>query len=169
MKRMVFLFSLIAVLITVNAQQTKPKTNKFFFAGGINLGLPIGDFSDTRSVGIGIELQPEYNVNGKAAMYGSVGYTEFFGKKFDFEDAENLSSGLIPVLIGGKVYISPQFFIGAKAGLGILTGWGSGVGFDYQPQFGFNGRNYQVNFGYNGLSSEGVTLSSLSLSVLYKF
>lgn len=131
--------------------------------------MPIGDFSDTHSMGIGIELQPEYSVTEKAAIYGSAGYTEFFGKKFDFEEPENLSSGLIPVLVGAKVYISPQFFIGVKAGIGILTGWGSGVGFDYQPQFGFNAKNYQVNFGYNGLSSEGVTLSSLSLSVLYKF
>lgn len=165
-----FLLVLFSVfLITVKAQQAKLTLTKFTFAGGINVGLPIGDFGDIHTFGIGAELQPEYRINNFSAVYGSLGYTQFFGKKFNFEEPESLSSGLLPVLIGAKVYLSPQFFVGAKAGLGFITGWGSGAGLDYQPQIGLNNKNFQVNFSYNGLSDDGVTISSLLLSVLYKF
>lgn len=78
--------------------------------------------------------------------------------------------GYIPILAGVRVYPSPNFFIGAKAGYGILTGNGESEGaFNYEPQIGYNGTKFQLALGYNGLSKDGSTMSHLGLSAIYKF
>jgi len=72
--------------------------------------------------------------------------------------------GLIPILAGAKFYPAPKFFVGAKAGLGILTGSGdSESAFDYQPQVGYSAEKFEVNLGYNALTKDGETLSNLSM------
>ncbi len=163
----------ISFAILSKAQQKKSIENsKFSFAAGINLGLPLGDFNLSHTFGLGAELQSEYRINGVTAIYGSVGYTNFFGKKYEFEEPENLNSGLIPIIAGTKIYATQRFFIGAKAGIGIVTGFGSGAGFDYQPQAGFDLQKLQFNLGYNGvtgITGDGGNISNLFLSVLYKF
>src|ERR1044072_280455 len=117
MKKLLLLFLLAIVFKTVNAQDEKASSG-FRFSGGVNLALPTGDFNETHSFGIGVELQPEYNLSNKFSIYGSAGYTNFFGKKFEGEKLDNV--GLIPILAGVRVYPAPEFFIGVKGGLGIL-------------------------------------------------
>ncbi|HVX27781.1 MAG TPA: outer membrane beta-barrel protein [Parafilimonas sp.] len=167
MKKLTLLFSFALFIIAAKAQDDK-STKDFHFAAGIDLALPTGDFNDTHSFGLGVQLQPEYNLSSLFSVYGSIGYTSFFGKKFDGVKIDNV--GLIPILAGVRVYPAPQFFAGAKFGLGILTGGGdSESAFDYQPQIGYNADQFQIALGYNGLSKNGATLSNLNLSFLYKF
>jgi len=169
--RKINLFLLFISFATVSkAQQKKSiENNKLSFAAGINLGLPLGDFNLSHTFGLGAEFQSEYRINGVTAIYGSVGYTNFFGKEYKFEEPEDLSSGLIPIIAGAKIYVTEQFFIGAKAGIAIVTGFGSGTGLDYQPQAGFDLQKLQLNLGYNGVTVDGGSISTLFLSVLYKF
>jgi hypothetical protein len=167
MKKTFLLLLLILLLMAAKAQQTDSSHDGFHFAGGINMALPLGEFSDSYSFGIGLELQPEYRLPGIVSIYGSVGYTNFFAKNIETLNVKDI--GMVPILAGGKVYLSPQFFIGAKFGVGLLTGGADGSSFDYQPQFGFNGKRFLLNFSYNGLSKNNVTLSSFFLSWLYKF
>jgi hypothetical protein len=168
MKKIIFLFSLIVLINKVQAQTEKYVGTGFHFAAGISVGLPTGDFNITHSVGIGIEAQPEYNLSKMVSLYGSAGYTNFFGKKID-ESFKVDNVGLIPVLVGAKVYVVPQFFVGTKLGLGILTGSGdSESAFDYQPQVGYNADKFQVNLGFNAFTKDGETLSNLSIGFVYK-
>ena len=172
MKKLFLLLSFTSLLVIAKAQDdnasAKTSATGFHFGAGINLGLPIGDFGDIESFGIGAEVQPEYNLSDMFSIYGSAGYTHFFGKSVGGYKYDGV--GLIPILAGVRVYPAPQFFIGAKAGLGILTGSGdSESAFDYQPQIGYNADMFQIALGYNGLSKDGETLSNLSLSLLYKF
>src|SRR5205809_3139845 len=172
MKKLFLLLSFTGLLLAVKAQEQRSSIKGFHFAGGINLGLGIGEFGNTHSLGLGVELQPEYSATGMFSIYGSAGYTNFFGRDLKVSGGEDFGQGdigIIPVLAGAKVYLAPPFFIGAKLGIGILTVNASGAGFDYQPQFGFNNEKVIVNFSYNGLSKNSVTLSSLSMSILYKF
>jgi hypothetical protein len=168
MKKCFLPLLLLVLITTANAQDDKKTASDFRFAGGINLALPTGDFNETHSFGLGVELQPEYNLSSMFSIYGSIGYTNFFGKKFEGEKFDNV--GLIPILAGVRVYPASQFFAGAKFGLGILTGSGnSESAFDYQPQIGYNSDAFQLALGYNGLSKNGETLSNLVLIFLYKF
>ncbi len=144
-----------------------------FTAGaGIRVALPIGDFADSHSFGIGAELQGEYGFSDMVSGIATVGYTSFFGKEYEFlgvtVEAENV--GYIPILVGARVYPSPTFFIGAQVGYGLLTGGGESDGaFNYQPQIGYNGERFQVALNYNGLSKEGSTLSHIGLTGIFKF
>ena len=174
MKHLLSVLLLLFITLTTVKAQDEPKSSSaaaatgFHFAAGINLGLPIGDFGDSHSFGVGVEVQPEYMLSKMFSIQASAGYTEFFGKKIGSFKIDDV--GLIPILVGVKVYPAEQFFIGFKAGLGVLTGSGnSESAFDYQPQVGYNAEKFQINLGYNGLSKDGETLSNLSLSLLYKF
>ena len=168
MKKLFLPFLFLIVIKTVSAQNEKAKSSDFRFSGGIDLALPTGDFNETHSFGLGVQLQPEYNISSMFSVYGSIGYTNFFGKKFEGEKFDNV--GLIPILAGVRLYPASQFFAGAKFGIGILTGGGdSESAFDYQPQIGYNSDVFQLALGYNGLSKNGATLSNLVLSFLYKF
>ena len=167
MKKFFMLFLLTTVImISAKAQDDKMSASStgFHFLGGVNLALPFGDFSDFSSFGIGAEIMPEYNISSEASFLATTGYTYYFGK----DGADGV--GFIPVLVGARFYPTPSFFLGGKAGLGILTGNGDNTSaFDYQPQIGYNSTKVQVALGYNGLSKNGETLSNMSLTLMYKF
>lgn len=170
MKKVILPVLFSIMLFSVQAQ--KRTSGNFSFAAGVNLGFPVGDFSDSHSVGPGFILQPEYHVDNMFSIYGSTGFTNYFGKKPDlppFADFKYKDQGVIPIVAGPKFNITPQFFLGAKLGVAILTGATEGAGFNYQPQLGYEANKLIIDFGYNGISKENSTLSSFSLGVLYKF
>jgi len=171
MKKIFFLFALVAFVTIARAQQTG-FIKGFHFGAGVNAALPIGDFSDSHSFGVGAEFQAEYSMLEKLSLFGSAGYTNFFGKKIDGVEGESYkidNVGLIPVMAGARFYPTPKFFVGGKLGVGILTGGGdSETAFTYQPQVGYNAEKFQVNLGLNSISQESVTFSNLSLTFLYK-
>jgi hypothetical protein len=160
---------IIAGFISANAQPSEG----FTFGAGIRLGLPIGDFGDVSSFGVGAELQGEYGFSDMVSGVGTIGYTNFFGKDYDVPGLGTIkgeSTGYIPILVGARVYPSTSFFIGAQLGYGILTGNGESSGaFNYQPQIGYNGERFQLALNYNGLSKDGSTLSHIGLTGIFKF
>jgi hypothetical protein len=172
MKKLLLVFSIVgASVFSANAQDSE--SSGFHFGGGLRLGLPIGDFADGWSFGIGAELQGEYMFSDKFSGTVTTGYTQFMGKDVDipgFGSVKMDGVGLIPILAGVRVYPAPTFFIGAKVGYGILTGNGNSTGgLNYEPQIGYNGGKFQLALGYNGLSKDGETLSHMGLSAIYKF
>ena len=170
MKKVILVVAIVFVsLINANAQPTEG----FSFGAGIRLGLPIGDFGDVSSFGIGGELQGEYGFSDKVSGVFTTGYNSFLGKTYDvpgFGSVKGDAVGYIPILAGIRVYPSANFFIGAQAGYGLLTGNGSSEGaFNYQPQIGYNASKYQLAVNYNGLSKDGSTLSHIGLTGIFKF
>ena len=169
MKKVLLIIVFAVSFCAANAQKNAGTVH---FGGGLNLGLPVGNFANISSFGIGVELQGEYKFSNTASGIGSISYTNFFGKTVDFPGVGSVkydNVGLIPILLGVRVYPSPQFFIGGKIGYGAFTGGGSSGGFDYNPQIGYNGYDIQIAFGYNGVAVSGGTLGHIGLSVIYKF
>jgi hypothetical protein len=168
MKKVLFVFAIAMLSFgAVNAQESA--AGGFHFGGGLRFALPLGDMADGSSFGIGAELQGEYMFSDMVSGTFTTGYTSFLGKTV--EGVKSPSSGYIPILAGIRVYPSPTFFIGAKAGYGIVTvsGFGSSGAFNYEPQIGYNGTKIQLALGYNGLSQTGGTSSHMALSAIYKF
>ncbi|HEX6193993.1 MAG TPA: hypothetical protein VFZ42_16585 [Chitinophagaceae bacterium] len=165
MKKLFLVAALVvAGFVSANAQ--------FTFGAGLRLGLPVGDFSETHSFGVGGELQGEYNFSEKFSGVITTGYTSFFGKTIDFGfgEVDVDAVGLIPIIAGVRVYPSTSFFIGAQAGYGILTGGGESEGaFMYQPQIGYNAEKFQLALNYNALSKDGSTLGHIGLTGIFKF
>jgi len=169
MKKLIIACSLIFVSTSfVHAQAPEG----FQFGGGLRLSVPIGDFSQSHSFGIGGELQGEYGFSEQVTGIFTSGYSNFFGKKENFGgfSVEYSSVGYIPILAGIRYYTGSSVFIGAQAGYGVLTGNGTSSGaFNYQPQVGYNAEKIQIAISYNGMSKEGSTISHIGLTALYKF
>lgn len=155
---------IMAGLKAANSQAVK----KIIFGAGIRAGLPIGDFEEFTSFGIGGELQGEYKFADMISGVGTIGYTNFFGK--DYGGGKTKSTGYIPILAGIRVYPVIRFFLGAQIGYGILTGGNNSEGaFNYQLQVGYNASKFQLALNYNGLSNNGATFSHISLTGIFKF
>lgn len=169
MKKAILILSLITgSAVMLNAQAPEG----FQFGAGIRAGLPVGDFGDTHSFGIGGELQGEYGFSKDFSGIFTTGFSHFFGKEETIGNitVEYEGVGLIPILAGVRYYPSSNVFIGAQAGLGILTGNNnSEAGFNWQPQVGFNTEHFQVALNYNGLTKDGSTLGHIGLTGIFKF
>lgn len=148
-------------------------TEGFTFGAGVRLGLPIGDFGDVSSFGVGGELQGEYGFSDMVSGVVTTGYTSFFGKEYDIPGVGSFkpdATGYIPILVGARVYPSTSFFIGAQVGYGLFTGNGdSEGGFNYQPQVGYNAEKFQLALNYNGLSINSTNFSHIGLTGIFKF
>jgi hypothetical protein len=168
MKKAIFVLAIASLSALGSMAQESSKSLQM--AGGLRAALPIGTSSNAYIFGIGAEVQGEMMFSEKFAGVASLGYTAFLGKsitvgtnKFDVATA-----GMIPILVGGRAYLSDRFFAGAKAGYTVSSGKGGGGGFTYEPQVGYNGAKIQISVGYNGVASGG-TFSSVGSSLLYKF
>ena len=167
-KVILMLFMIAGFAVGVNAQAPEG----FQFGAGIRAGLPVGDFGDTHSFGIGGELQGEYGFSKNFSGIITSGFTHFFGKTETIGSitVEYEGVGLIPVIAGLRYYPSNNIFLGAQAGVGILTGNGdSEAGFNWQPQVGFSTEHFQVALNYNGLTKDGSTLGHIGLTGIFKF
>ena len=172
------LFTKAAMLIAIFAiagfmgAKAQSSGSGFHFGAGVSLGLPIGNFGDFYSFGIGVEAQGEYMFSEKVSGVINSGYTSFIGKTVDFGfGSQKIDAvGLIPILAGVRVYPAAQFFIGIRAGVGILTGGGSSTSaFNYRPEIGYNGGPVQVALGFNGLSKNGSSSNFIGLTGIYVF
>lgn len=135
---------------------------------GVRIGAPVGDFSNTHSVGIGAELQAEYGFSEMLSGVFTTGYTNFFGKTV--AGYKYNSVGIVPLLAGVRVYPSQNFFIGGQIGYGILAGNGYNSGaFSYQPGIGYNAPDFQIGLNYNALTKNGGTVAHIGLTGIYKF
>jgi hypothetical protein len=174
MKKVVLvLVALSTTVLGVNAQTSTKQP--FTFGVGVNLGLPVGNFHNTHTFGVGAQLQGEFLFSDNFTGVITSGYTEFFGKSYNYGGGVSgkfSNVGLIPILAGVRFYPVESFFIGGQIGYGIFTGSSGGgnpKGFEYLPQIGFNSESFQLILGYNGVSATGGTLGNLSLTGLYKF
>lgn len=167
-KALLVLAIIVSTSISVNAQAP----SGFQFGAGLHLGLTVGDFSNSHTMGIGGELQGEYGFSEKVSAVITTGYTHFVGKSVTESGISFVydNAGLIPIVAGARYYATPKFFVGAQAGAGIFTFMGESVtGFNWQPQIGYNAEKFQIILNYNGLSKDGTTTSHLGLSGIYKF
>jgi hypothetical protein len=166
-KKLLILIMLTTGFIGVQAQAP----SGLQFGGGVRLGLPVGDFSDTHGFGAGAEIQCEYGFSENFSGIATTGFTNFFGKKVDVlgQTVKWDGIGFIPFLAGVRYYASSNVFIGAQAGYGIITGNNSDGAFNYQPQAGYNSSTFQVTLNYNVLTKQGSTLGHIGATAIIKF
>ena len=154
---------LTAAILIAGFAGVKAQTS---FGGGVNLNLPIGDFSDFSSFGVGAELQVEHKFSEKFSGIGTTGFTHFIGKDFG---GEKFNIGVLPILVGARVYPSEKFFIGAQIGYSLFLEDAEEGGFAYKPQVGYDAGQFQLSLSYNGISHDGVNTSYIGLGGIFKF
>jgi hypothetical protein len=176
------LLSIAVLCTTAIVSKAQMAAGDFHFGAGIHLGLPVGDFHNVSSFGIGGELQGEYAFTENVTGVATTGYTYFAGKSFDdgIGGTYKANYGHIPIIVGARYYATEQVFFGAQIGYGHYsvsvsgTNIGNGAsggsgGFEYRPQVGYNANPIQFILSYDGTSVSGGTFSQIGLSALYTF
>ena len=117
MKKIFFIAIFIIASFFVNAQSGKGYEG-FKIGAGIDVAIPVNNLQGT-SIGAGADLLAQYGISENLAITGDVGYTALFAK------SGGSTLGLIPIRVGIRFFPSQEFYLGAKVGVGILTGSGS--------------------------------------------
>lgn len=126
MRKFVLFFILsFCVATTAKAQMT--------IGPGLELAIPIGDWSGVANFGIGATGQFQYNLNDKMAITGTTGYIHFLS------DGEG-SMGMIPLQAGFKYY-----FVENAYGMAQL-----GLHFTRFSAFGYSDTSTDFSFGIGG-------------------
>lgn len=181
MKQLLGLLVVTVLVTSLATAQFGPDKGKMTLGPALELSLPMGDFSDMASFGVGATARFEYGLQPKIALTGNIGYIWFSGES---NEAYDYSVSAIPLIAGIKYSFAPQFFVSGELGF-----WFSSFSADYKgealgiPGFTYDGSydDSDTNFmlapgvGYQTGPIEAVVrfwvvdsdLSNLSLMVSY--
>ena len=149
MKKAVFVLIVLFLFIgNINAQE-----GKMHVGAGLELALPIGDWSDAAGTGIGGTARFEYAFTKQIVGMVTAGYISFGGKDIgDF----SYSYSAVPFLPGVKYYFQNGIYGMAELGLHFFS-------FEFDaPSFNFGG------FSSGGSTSSSSSEFTLSLGAGYE-
>lgn len=118
MKKIIKLLAvaIVATVFTTNANAQ--------FSAGIDVALPLGDFSDASSFGFGASVAYDFPLSDQMSVGGQAGYTFFSAKTPSFApDDYSASYGVIPLLGNFKYFFADNtngFYAMASAGFSIF-------------------------------------------------
>ncbi|MEX2115666.1 MAG: outer membrane beta-barrel protein [Bacteroidota bacterium] len=113
--------------------------------GGLNLGLPMGDFGNIAGFGFGFQARFQYGLTNDLALAGSFGY-------ISFSEKNSASSSVMPILASGRYYFTPgDGRPYGQADLGLTT-FSQTFNFNFGGLGGFAGSASSTNFsiGFGG-------------------
>lgn len=169
MKKSLFILTLVISSFAVIAQDESGKVLKFSI--GVDAALPLGDWDNIYSFGIGGSAQADYMVAPELGLTLHAGYLNLSGKDYNVlgTNAKYPSLGLVPVLAGIKYYFSPKFYGSAQLGATFVTEGGGSL-FTYAPGIGYYfSENLDAGIKYTGMSDDGESVSLLGLRIAYTF
>lgn len=145
--------------------------------GGLNLGLPLGDFGNIAGFGFGFQARFQYGLQEQLALAASLGYISFAEKN-------TVGSSVLPILVSGRYYFAPgggaygqvdagltslsQDFnisfgpFGSVSGSGSSTNFSLGFGGGYETPIG-NMLNLDLGAGYNVILASGGSFSYINI------
>ncbi len=160
MKKLILSFAVLLLATgAANAQSERP----FSAEVGLNLAIPVSNLKGY-SIGAGIDVLGQYMISDKVGITADAGYTALFPKN----GGENL--GIIPIRGGLRFYPNYNFYLAAKAGVGIINGGGD----NYSSTAYSFGAGYMlspaVDLGvtYDGYSKVG-SFGLANIRIAYKF
>jgi hypothetical protein len=142
------------------------------FAAGIKAVVPMGDFADFSSFGIGAEVMYLHPVSDKFTLGGSVGYTTFFTDDIEFlgTTLEIDDVAFLPIALKAMYSLGDSGFgLGADVGYAVGINKGNDGGLLYEPKLVFNTDMLLFSVGYQGVSNDGDSLESIQIGAAYKF
>lgn len=151
------LFVALTVLFFEGKAQDESEIQGFRIGAGTTLAIPISNLDGT-SIGYGVDVLAHYGLSDNLAVTLDAGYIGLLGK------AGVGSSNLFPLRAGIRYFPVSRLFLGAKAGIGILsvagtsittTAYSVGAGFMISSKFdvgvAYEGYSKNGSFGYIGL------------------
>lgn len=117
------LVSALALTALIFAGSTESQAQESFVSGGLELGLPMGDWAeDVYGFTVGVSAEYEYGISDNLGVNLGVGYQilTLDDKVSDFIK----SSSLIPIQVGANYYLDESrsgLFFGAKVGIHMYS------------------------------------------------
>jgi hypothetical protein len=123
------------------------------FSGGLDLGIPSGDWSSGWGAGFGLSARYEAPIQSKLNWTASLGFLSFSGKtyNFGFGSAKFPSETIVP-LTGGLKYYFQKSNSGVYGGADIGLFFGNnnaGTKFGFSPGLGYRLQKFDFAFRYN--------------------
>lgn len=184
-KQIIFIAFLVVSFITV--QQVQAQQGELKINPGLELGLPIGNFSDVTDLGFGATVKGLYGVSDDGQVELTLGYLHFPGK--DFEGFE-INYNIIPIMAGyrhsfGNFYGEGQLgFAIAKSktesdfempdipGMDFdinTSSSASSTEFSWAIGAGYMFDQFDISLRYQSIAASGSSLDWLGLRVGYSF
>ncbi|MCQ6961379.1 hypothetical protein [Mucilaginibacter aquariorum] len=133
--------------------------------------LPLGNFKNSSSVGVGINLKGLYHLSDAGAVTGTVGYNYFVSK----EDVGFKYSG-IPIKVGYMAKLGDMFFVEPQVGFYSLRASddddnsSTSTNLLLAAKVGLNiGEKSHLGIGYNYIKVTGGSYAFAGLSYLFTF
>jgi hypothetical protein len=164
---------------TVRAQSItseKDKQNTLHLSVGLEAGVPTYAMRYYSSFALGGYAQLQYYVTNRTALMFTSGYTNFFGRHYVDKGGltiNNKDYGIIPVKVGIKEFISPNFYVAGEAGAAFETlDWATEYGnkarlLVLSPSVGYVQSNSGFNVGLRYDSYSGSNNPSYGLAALH--
>lgn|SRR5690625_1256470 len=177
MNRKIILIALVLVGF-ITAQNVQAQQGEFKINPGLELGMPIGDFSDASNIGFGVTVKGLYGVSDEGAVGLTLGYLAFSGKKVGGFKMPNYT--IIPIMAGyrhhfGEFYGEAQLgFASVKAKMpndGSIFGGASvsSTEFSWALGAGYMFDNFDVGVRYQSVEVSGGSLGWFGIRVGYSF
>jgi len=174
MKKVLFALCILAISSAAYSQKGNNQIGV-----GVDAGLPLGDFGDSYSFGIGGYVKGLYGIGEAGQITLTTGYTTYSAKK-EIKDAlglDKLSANIIPILAGYRhnfsgFYVEPQVgygSYGSKAKANGNSASSSSGAFTYALGLGFAKSGFDGGVRYQGASKDGSTTSLIGIHVGYNF
>jgi hypothetical protein len=155
--RRLFLIGLIAFgfVFTTTAQEG--------FKGGVNIGIPVGDFSDYYSFNISVDVSHIWEVSDQFDAGATAGYSHGFGDS-GFDDAQ-----FLPLAGVGRFKASDEFSIGIDLGYAIGINDGNDGGFYYRPIAAYSvSDGLDITASYAGVSLDGASWATINVGAVFR-
>ena len=111
-------FNLLALVAAFTFAANQANAQESFGSAGLEIALPVGDFADGSSIGIGGSGHFEIGLSDNFAVFANAGII-FFDSEVD-----DVSINHIPLQVGARYYLSEQkegLFGAVKGGLHLQT------------------------------------------------
>ena len=138
--------------------KTESATKTFIWSIGVEPSMPVGNFHNFSSFGLGGSLQGEIKPGNKVGITINAGYIDYFGKSVDTIKYSDFKYW--PVMGGLKYYMSARSYLHGQAGAGFGSK-GLGTSFWYGGGIGFNlSKTIDAELRYTGWKQNEVSKST---------
>lgn len=163
------IFPVLLLLSSHSFAQHQSLRNKFLFSAGIENHLPVNEFANVYSYGLGISPSLQYHIADKLAIMGSPAFTIYFYKINSV--GVSGSTGFFTLMGGLKYYVYNQAYVVFQGGLGVkISKYGKESSFAYSGGVGTGiARRFDVQLKYLRVGTSTLGPQAVGLRLAYVF
>jgi len=157
-----------ALLFTsdVKAQTTPAKALRFSI--GLEAGVPTGVETDHANWELGGTARLQYGITNNFALTLTSGLYNFFSKDMPGTDTRFPTLNIIPLKLGVKAFVSPNFYLAAEGGAAFIQR-NESTKLDLSPGLGWANKSWDIGLRYENFSTPKIDYGIVALRLGYGF